>query len=197
MKHTLLYVLCVVIALASCQKPVPIPLPRAYPRIEFPERSYERIAPENCPFSMEVPSYLTLRQRTETLGEPIESDCWYDLHSQTLNADIHCSYSRIINKADYEKRVDDAFELSRKHVKRADFIDELAFTNEHGVSGVLFLLDGPSATPAQFFVSDTTNHFFRGSLYLSSQVNPDSTAPVYEFLLQDLDRLVASFRWEE
>ncbi len=197
MKALLRYIICGTLALASCQKPSPIPLPRAYPRIEFPDRSYDRIYPESCPLSMEIPSYLVVSRRTESLGIPIESDCWYDLHSEALNADIHCSYSRITDRADYEKRVDDAFELSRKHVKRADYIDELAFTNEYGASGVLFLLDGPSATPAQFFVSDTTDHFFRASLYLNSQVNPDSTGPVYEFLLEDLDRLIASFRWEE
>lgn len=195
--HTLVLLIAVSI-LMSCRKTQdPIPLPRAYPKIDYPEKTYVSFAESYCPLSFERPSYTEIKQDNRFFGEKSEHDCWFDLHIPDFNGDIHCSYKSLRNFEDYEKSISDAFRLSNKHVKRADFIEEVVFTNSHGCSGILFLMDGPTATPAQFFVTDTTNHFFRASLYLNAEVNRDSTKPIYDFLLEDMRQMIESFQWQE
>ena len=42
-------------------------------------------------------------------------------------------------------------------------------------SGMMYVLRGPVAAPIQFFVTDSTTHFLRGSLYFNHAPNPDSS----------------------
>jgi len=60
----------------------------------------------------------------------------------------------------------------------------------------MFEIEGDVATPIQFFLSDSTNHFFRASLYFENKVQVDSMAPVYEFVRQDIDTLLSTFYWK-
>jgi hypothetical protein len=49
----------------------------------------------------------------------------------------------------------------------------------------------------QFFLTDKKNHFFRAALYFNTQVRPDSLAPIYEFVKEDVFKLIETFEWEE
>jgi hypothetical protein len=49
----------------------------------------------------------------------------------------------------------------------------------------------------QFFLTDTTRHFFRGALYFNTQARPDSLAPVTAFLKEDIAVMINSFEWKE
>jgi len=82
--------------------------------------------------------------------------------------------------------------MAGEHNKRASFIDEVYVTNKYGASGFLFKLTGPVASPYQFFMTDSTHHFIRGSLYFNTQARSDSLAPVTEFLKTDIDTLLLS-----
>jgi hypothetical protein len=59
---------------------------------------------------------------------------------------------------------------------------------------VLFVLEGPVATPLQFFVTDSVT-FTRGSLYFNHRPNPDSVAPVLARLESDLQLLMETIEW--
>ena len=84
-----------------------------------------------------------------------------------------------------------------KHNVKANYRSESIIENEDArLYGVLFEIDGPVAAPLQFYVTDSTSHFLRGSLYFNSQVNRDSVAPVYDFLKLDFERMMESFEWE-
>jgi hypothetical protein len=61
---------------------------------------------------------------------------------------------------------------------------------------VLYHLEGPVATPIQFFVTDSTDNFLRGSLYFDRAINSDSTAPVTDRLLRDIEQLMSTISWE-
>ena len=64
-----------------------------------------------------------------------------------------------------------------------------------GKSGMIFLLEGPVATPLQFYITDSTQHFMRGSLYFNHRPNPDSTAPVLDRMEADVRKLMDTLRW--
>ena len=68
--------------------------------------------------------------------------------------------------------------------------------SKNHTTGVLYNLEGPVATPIQFFVTDSTDHFLRGSLYFDLAINSDSTAPVTERLLRDVEHLMSTVSWE-
>ena len=63
-------------------------------------------------------------------------------------------------------------------------------------SKIFYELDGSTATNAQFFITDSTKHFLRGSLYFNSTTNQDSIAPVLAFLKIDMLKLIESLEWK-
>jgi gliding motility-associated lipoprotein GldD len=67
---------------------------------------------------------------------------------------------------------------------------------ENQVSGLLYELSGPVATPLQFLATDSTQHFLRGSVYFNHVPNPDSIAPALEQVKKDLIRLIETLEWE-
>ena len=44
-------------------------------------------------------------------------------------------------------------------------------------------------------MTDSTEHFMRGSLYFNHAPNPDSTAPVLARMEADVRRIMESVRW--
>jgi gliding motility-associated lipoprotein GldD len=180
----------------GCREAVSIPKPHAFPRIEFPVGKSRMVDEAYCPLRFEFPDYGRIVQDTGFFDEKPLDPCWFTIEISPLNASLHCSYGRILNKSDFDKYIADEFKLLGKHNIKADFRDEVELKNKQGVGGMAFLLEGPVATPYQFFLTDSTRHFFRASLYFNAQVNPDSTRPVLEFLMKDLRNMQETFAWK-
>ena len=49
----------------------------------------------------------------------------------------------------------------------------------------------------QFWITDSTTHYVRGALYFNVAPNPDSIAPVDEYIREDIRHLIESFRWKD
>ena len=180
----------------GCNEPHYVPKPRMYPKVEYPTGEKVRVSSDFCDFSFEFPEYGTLRQETSFFDEKPKDPCWFDLNIENLNAQLHCSYSPI-KEGNFDQLVNDAFKLTAKHNSKAEFRKESLIENqENNVYGLLFELEGPVATPIQFYLSDSTNHFFRASLYYNDKVNPDSTQVITEFLFEDIQHLIETFRWK-
>jgi len=174
-----------------------IPKPRMYPKITFPEKSYQSLTIDYCDFTFEYPSYARIEKDTSFFeGKPLD-DCWFDIVIPDLNGKIHCSYYPIENKKRFDELIEDSFDLASKHNRKADYRDEVLVKKPNNVNGIIFELTGPVATPVQFFLTDSVSHYFRGSLYFYNQVNPDSMAPVFDFVKEDIARLVETFEWKK
>ena len=87
--------------------------------------------------------------------------------------------------------------IAAKINERANYMEEMPIHNRHGAGGLALRWTGPAASPLHFFFTDTTAHFFRASLYFDARTQPDSLAPVVDFLLSDMDSLLASFAWRK
>ena len=186
------------ICIVGCNDEVAIsPKPRAYPKIEFPERGYQNFDENYCQFTFEYPNYATVEQDTLFFDERPVDPCWFDIYVKQFDARIHFSYYPIGRDKTFEDLNFDAFKLSNKHVSKAEYIDPKPFRTKKGVSGFTFKLDGPVATPYQFFLTDSTKHFLRGALYFNTQSRPDSLAPLIDFFEEDIDHLIQSFEWSE
>jgi gliding motility-associated lipoprotein GldD len=64
------------------------------------------------------------------------------------------------------------------------------------VYGILYDLKGNTATAVQFYVTDSTRHYLRGSLYFESEPNADSLAPVIDFFRDDVVHLIETLKWK-
>lgn len=187
-----------VMLLVSCgPDSIPEPRPRAYPRVEYPVRSYQEFDREGCPFSFEYPHYANIVQDGRFFEEKEAHNCWFDIYSPVLGNRIHCSYIPINDAEHFNVLHNDAFDLTYKHAVKARSIEERPFRNAHGVSGFTFMLDGPVASTFMFYLTDSTQHFLRGSMYFDTQVRPDSIAPVAEFMQEEAIHMLRSFRWKE
>lgn len=172
------------------------PKPRMYPRINFPDKGMTQFEEDYCSMSFQYPKYFKVEKDEYYFeGKPLDP-CWFDLESQDLNCSLHCSYLPIKNKNHFDELVKDVFELAAKHNAKANYRKEQIIENAtQNVHGLIFELSGPVASPFQFFVTDSTKHFMRGSVYFNAQVNPDSIAPVYDFVKEDLYLMIESFKW--
>jgi len=197
MRSTIL--LALLIILSSCkEEKILLPKPRIFPKVIYPEKSYTQLDITDCPFQMEIPEYFQTLQDDKRNEAELKHNCWYNLYCEALNSYVHLSYIPFKNRKEFDKLVGDAFEMADKHNIKASYREELKIENtEKNVHGLIFEIDGPVATPIQFFMTDSTQHFIRGSLYFKSSVNRDSIAPVYDFLKVDIGRMIESFGWKE
>lgn len=124
-----------------------------------------------------------------------EGDCWYNIIYPKLRAQLHCTYTPI--RGDLSVLLRDANEFALNHEGKATAINRQEYSNpEHDTHGLIFDIKGQVASPIQFYLTDSTTHFLRGSLYFSSKPNPDSVAPVQAFIRKDIIRLMESTTWK-
>lgn len=182
---------------ACGDEPVYTPKPRGFPKVIYPEKTYQKFTKDYCTFTFEYPKYAVIQQDTAFFDERLENACWFDIYIADFNARVHCSYVPIDKKNNFEKLRDDAFQMANEHIVKANAIDEMPIKNSNGVGGFAFDFNGPTATPFTFFLSDSTNHYLRGSLYIYTRSRPDSLAPVIDFLKEDLMQMLNTFEWLE
>ena len=183
--------------LVACGNPnISTPKPRMYPKVVYPERNAVSFDESYCAMSFEYPDYFAVNKDEYFFDSKPIDPCWFDLQSTALNSQLHCSYIPIEDRSHFDKLVQDAFKMTSKHNQKANYRKEQLIENkEEKVYGLLFEHEGPVASPLQFFVTDSTSNFFRGSLYFRSKVNPDSIAPVYTFVKDDVLKMIESFKW--
>lgn len=176
--------------ITSCDEPL-IPKPRGYFRIEAPKQQYVKFNPTSCPFQFEVPQYANVSADSSEGAEP----CWLNVDFTAYRGTIYLSYKDIHN--DITKLTEDCRSMAMKHTAKASAIDELEYADpEAKVYGLTYLLKGNAASPVQFWVTDSTKHFLRGSLYFYAVPNADSIAPVLNFVKEDIRHLMESVRWK-
>jgi gliding motility-associated lipoprotein GldD len=166
------------------------PKPAGYVRVHYPEKEYV-LFDEPDPFSFEVPVYADVLPAGPKSAEPY----WYDLKFPDYRGTVHISYKAV--DGDVEGYIEDTRTLVYKHTSRADGILEVPFVDsENRRFGILYELGGSVASPVQFFLTDSTNHFLRGSLYFNATVNRDSLNPIIRFVKQDIEHLIETVRWK-
>lgn len=185
--------------IASCSDEPPMtPKPRAYPKVEYPEKAFQDFDKDYCTFSFEYPQYAQIVQDTSFFEQRPVHPCWFDVYFPDFDGRLHCSYYPVGAPKSFETLKADAFELADWHQKKANYVDELKISlPEHGVSGFLFSIEGPAASPLQFYLTDSTQHFLRAALYFNTKTRPDSLAPIHDFVRADVMKMIETFQWNE
>ena len=168
-----------------------VPKPYGYFRIAIPDTAYTQYAQQGYPYAFSLSDNAVVRPHAHK-GDAY----WIDIDYPGLNTTIHCSYKPVHGNLRTLSR--DAQEFLYKHATIATSIPEQGFENPDArVWGVYYELNGNTATPIQFYLTDSVRHFFRGAVYCNTIPNQDSLAPVYDYMRMDVRRLMESFTWQQ
>ncbi|HEX2920319.1 MAG TPA: gliding motility lipoprotein GldD [Bacteroidales bacterium] len=183
-----------VFVFSACHK-TPVPKPRGYFRIDFPEKQYTTVREDEIrmPVSFEYPVYGQI-----ALEKPEEEEKgWFNISFPRFDANMYFTYRNINN--DFSELMEQTYRLNIKnHIPKADAINEQPFIDERKkVYGTIYDLKGNTATALQFYATDSVNHYLRGSLYFDAEPDADSLAPVIEFFRKDIIHLIETLEWEK
>ena len=173
-----------VLVLCSCNEENVLPKPNAMLRLEYQKPISDSVETHYFTFEVNEAARVDKKNNRSIVIEYPE-----------MKAAIFMSY-RGINK-DLNKLMRDAHKLSGEHAAKADGIQQRIFENaENKVYGAFYEVSGDAASQAQFFVTDSLNHFVTGALYFESRPNYDSIYPAAKYLQNDMGRIMESLRWK-
>lgn len=187
-----LTVIIVTFGLVSCNENG-TPLPRGYVRIDLPEKEY-RPFDTIFPYSFSYPVYARVVPDQRSDAEP----WWADVVFPSFKASLHLSYKTIENQEQLDGYIEDGRNFVNRHIPKATGFQENLYVNEEtNVYGILYEIRGrETASPMQFYLTDSTKHYLRGSLYFNVTPNNDSLAPVIRFLADDIRILMETLEWK-
>ena len=184
---TLIFLLIMV----SCCDKNPQPKPRGYFRIDLPEKQYVTLDTMRR-YSFEYPVYATITPDFYSL----EEKDWANVEFPAFKGTVHISYKNV--DGNLSQYIEDAYKMIVKHIGKATGIrDSLIINKDRKVYGLVYFLDGEGvASPLQFYLTDSTEHFLRGSLYFNIYPNNDSLQPVIDFITDDVRHLITTLEWK-
>jgi len=172
------------IFLTSCKEEV-FPKPQSYLHLAYPIADYHRFS-NDCPYSFAISKEATIE---------FQLGCNALIHYPKLNATVHITYRRVQNNL--KQILEEADKLTTKHTVKADAILPQAFENkEHKVYGVLFDVQGQSASNVQFHVTDSSKHVLTAALYFKIKPNYDSIFPAVDYLKNDMMKMMETCEWK-
>lgn len=186
-----LIALILLVLASSCGDKNPQPKPRGYFRIDLPDKQYVTLDTMRY-YSFEYPTYSTITPDYHSLQEKD----WVNVEFPRFKGTIHISYKQVNdNLGEY---LEDAYFMITKHIGKATGIRDSVIINKgKNVYGLMYYLDGEGvASPLQFYLTDSTEHFMRGSLYFNVVPNNDSLQPVIDFITDDVRHLINTLEWK-
>lgn len=181
----------VTLLLFSCDNKGYQPKPRGYFRIDLPERQYVSLDTMRY-YSFEYPSHCLI---TPDYHSPNEKD-WINIEYPKNKATVHISYKTVDDNLDVY--LEDSYSMMTKHISRVMGIrDSIIINYDRDVYGLVYFLEGEGvASSLQFYLTDSINHFLRGSLYFNVKTNNDSLAPVIDYITDDIRHLIETVEWK-
>ncbi len=174
--------------LFSCKGEI-LPKPEAMLRLSYPKPKYKKTGLP-CPYSFEKNELSELQKARRNRA------CWYNLDYNDMKATLYLSYYRIHNNLDSLLR--DAQNLTQEHFIKADGIQPEEYVNiEKRVYGMIYKVSGDAASPSQFYVTDSVDHFLVGSVYFKVKPNYDSILPAANYLRNDIKHLIETLQWKD
>ena len=171
--------------LFSCENNV-LPKPKAMLRLDYPNATYENFS-TGCSYKFD---------KNVDAKIVTKDNCSYDIDYLKMKASIFITYKPIHNN--FTELVQDAQKLTYEHVVKADNIVEQKYENiDDKVYGMFYKVIGNAASQAQFYVTDSTNHFLTGSLYFYAKPNYDSIIPAASYLENDIMKIMESLKWKD
>mgnify|MGYP000011737187 CR=1 FL=1 len=176
--------------LFQCKEEVYYPKPLGHFRIEFPENDSVLSYQGNCNYKYQYPFFAVVKEK---------ENCNQDMFFPYYNAVLHITSIKMTGEgnntlfyhSEYSRK------LAYEHRIKADAINESVYKNDSTkVYGVAYEIIGNVASNYQFFLTDSNENFFRGSLYFNVKPDIDSVRPVLNFLKQKIEGVIHTFDWK-
>lgn len=169
------------------------PKPRGYFRIALPEKKYI-LLDSIYPYTFEYPAYAKI---TNDPISPQEIN-WINIEMPLFHGRLHISYKPLTDKRSLTQYNEDTRTLALKHMPKASGIRLIAISDPaRNLYGLVYEINGLSAaSPYQFYLTDSTTHWLRGSLYFDVIPNNDSLAPIIDFVKTDIQHLFETINWK-
>ncbi len=189
MKLTILVLF--IVFFASCADELSYtPKPKGYHYIPLPTAEYVAL-PDSLPYLFEYSAHAKLLNDSSYLADRY----WLEIYYPQFEANIDISYKPISSRQDFKEYVDDCFKLAQKHNIKAQAINEIVDKTPKGYTSVAYELEGDVPSYLQFYVTDSTKHFLRTSLYFPTSTKGDSLAPIIDFIKKDMKRMMSTVDW--
>jgi gliding motility-associated lipoprotein GldD len=187
-----LFAVCLISSCGDDDENTIAPKPRAYYRLSFPEKKYVEYD-SSAAYKFEIPVYSSIELRKG----PDAKTGWLNLNFPSLNATINFTYKTIEDDSDITANLEETYKYVSKHqVKSSGIEEEVIEKKSKKVYGLIYDIGGNAASPLQFFLTDSTQHFIRGALYFNAVPNIDSIKPAMEFIRKDIYHLIETFEWK-
>ncbi len=188
-----IFLLLTIVLSISCDND-PLPKPKAFLRLDYPKPKYKEVK-TNLPFTFEKNSLadnigvIKSSKDKKTLG--------LEVVYPSIKGTIYLTYKKI-DSVSLQLFINDAQSITQAHAKKADAITKQSFANfDQSVYGMFYEVDGNVASQAQFYLTDSINHFLTGSLYFYVKPNYDSILPAADYLKKDIQHIMETLKWEQ
>lgn len=167
-----------------CCKDDVLPKPKAELRLEYAPPTAGKIEADYFSFEYNDRARLKSKNKNSLI-----------LEYPDMKGEIFVNYKKV--EGNIEKLLSDAQKFSYEHSIKADGISEQPFINEgNKVYGMFYEVSGNAASQAQFYVTDSTEHFVTGSLYFFTRPNYDSIYPAAAYLQKDVRHIMETLHWK-
>lgn len=184
MKPLYIFILAAICGVFTSCKKIAVPKPNAYLSLSYEKADYKDLN-LNGPYSFQLSNQAVFT---------VDGKSWANISYPKLKADINITYQKVDN--DIYNIIADAEKITFKHTQKADQIEVRSFENkEKKVYARIFNVSGNAASPIQFQVTDSLNHFISGSLYFRVTPNYDSIIPAVDYIKKDIRQVIETLEW--
>jgi len=183
---TILLVIFILLTLSSCNNTEILPKPKAFLNLTYKKAPYTTIN-SNCPYTFEI---------STDVKHHFTEKCWVNLNYPKLKASVNITYRKIENN--FKELLRESEKLTYNHAIKADLISApILYDNlERKTYGSLSEITGNAASPLQFHITDSTNHFITGAVYFKVQPNYDSILPAIKYIEKDIKHIMETIVWK-
>ncbi|MEL6131919.1 MAG: hypothetical protein AAFR59_01005 [Bacteroidota bacterium] len=182
-----------ILGMMGCEEYIPYARKYGYPRIDTPapsKRVYQTFDLTNCPVRFDYPSI-------GEVARTMPDSCWVDVKMTPFNLTWHITYRKIPSGSDIDRQREDHRKLVYKHSQKATRIQEILI-EEPQTKGILYEVYGEVGTPVQAFLYDSTQtQVALLNIYFQTAEGMDSLAPVIQYMKEELNHTLETFRWEK
>jgi gliding motility-associated lipoprotein GldD len=160
--------------------------PSAMLRLDYPKAEYKTVE-TGCAYTFSMNENATIIKKKL---------CGTNIYYPNMKATLYLTYQNIRNN-NLDSLLQDAQKLAYDHTIKANSIPEQPFMNpDKKVYGMFYMINGNAATQAEFYATDSINHFLNGALYFNAKPNFDSIYPAVIYLREDIRKLMETITWE-
>lgn len=177
------------VAISSCKEKVESPRPPCYLRLDLPDHAYTRVG-DGSPVHFDLANIY----KFETIEKREDGTFKGKIDLGQLNGVVYLHYYKITEPLSYYINHSND-EIDRHKLKARAINDENIIRSKDSIYGTSFELVGDVATPFQFYLTDSLNHFLYAEVLFNSRPNYDSLKPTLDYFKKDLNQLLESIKW--